>query len=80
MYDKMQSFLVLEKLPLGFEVLTSHTVASATLVDGSVAAEYQHEEMSVTEPCFRSVDTKLVGSGLSWFRIDDVLPFSVNTK
>jgi len=34
----------------------------------------------VTEPCFRSVDMKLMGSGLSWFRIDDVLPFSVNTK
>lgn len=39
MYDKMQSFLVLEKLPLGFEVLTSHTVASATLVDDRVTGE-----------------------------------------
>jgi hypothetical protein len=43
-------------------------------------AEYQNEEMSFTEPCFRSVDVKLMGSGLSWFRIDDVLAFSVNTK
>lgn len=37
-------------------------------------------KICVTEPCFRSVDMKLMGSELSCFRIDDVLPFSVNTK
>jgi hypothetical protein len=39
MCDKIQTFLVLEKLPHGFEVLTWHTVASATLVDGRVIGE-----------------------------------------
>jgi hypothetical protein len=39
MCDKMQSFVVLEKLPIGFEVLTSHAVASAALVDGRVTGE-----------------------------------------
>ena len=30
---------MLEKLPLGFQVLTSHAVASAALVDGRVTGE-----------------------------------------
>jgi hypothetical protein len=36
--------------------------------------------MSVTETCLQSVDMELMGSGLSWLMIDDVLPFSVKTK